>query len=1358
MTESSIVYEFRKSLFNFLGTIKLYYNFDLAFHSNLDIIVSKIEELILMTYNAIEDNSNTTSDKNKEQCEIKLCELFYLFLSIDTNSTFYELFLKFFQKFIKKLNNRKYKSFIDKYSAYIVQIYTVLIKKKIDYIGMQSDSNATIDIIKSISMIIELFDEFDIVSEEINPFNMISFFFETNTNLFMLTKGNYHTEKFSKIINETFKRIFISDKEKYKKEFPKIIDLLLDKIIQISKIKDELKGNTDDIEQSFHVDTLIICLKLCCKFFKTTNNCIDLSYKTKIKLTKCLIDLSFWDNPKIVNYTCKLFNLFWNLSINLKNFYMRNEIEKIFDYIYLRHFNTYYQYIKETLSKDIVDNEEKRKIKIKLAVIEILAIHLNSLIHTTDFLAIIYISNDLFKIRFNMLKETFNSIEKYFSLKDNSSLYIKKTLLITFQIAFNKILSVILSHNSFSNKIPTYKSLSEKWQPVVDSIDKGKFKDMYKYIAKEFNFMALGKKDKFTSLSEADQQIHKRLAKSIAILIRYTSYVDIKNLFETMGDNHMMSKLILDEYTKTFNFRGMDLIQAYELYVSTFTLTGEQFHIYNFICSFATKWYNDNKHLTKEDGFYFKSDEQVISFAYSTMVLNTDLHNPNVTNHMSLDEYLKNNISSKLFDEVPVDYMTNIYNRIQATPLKAALPRIGNYMKEDEVYIDFECRHEYVSHDETFRNKDLIEIMDNNDNITMENYPLINLYENLYCNYDTQKEIINESYLYIYEELFEFVLSFPQSFFEIKNENIINLLNTICEIAVKLNKKDLLNRLVQNLSVIITNTKSVVPYNLFFNLTIQYTKDFHSYIEIYYQAILDVMMHKLKEENNPLRNEYIKLVDEIIYKTFHAISAKRKKQSETVGLINYFFFSGGQAETEFTYDYYKGLIYTKLGINTVIPKKNDEELIEVKQILDILQGDEEEFIFFVTLSASKILDYQNKNEFYFSLLFLKEILKNISQNNFIKIWPTLYNIFKSKMEFKKDNEEDFLFDILYTNFFLHQIVAQYFISIENEDYCQLLENYVEIDNVEILYVILENNNNLIKNAIDNKKYINDKIFDILISLMHNLIDKLSFSLKTLSISNSTPMAKFIKGIEFLTNVLSSIKDISIVQQEGQDYIYKIISILYDLQIVQLLTMINFSFNQILTFVQTLTGKMCNVMPAMNDDKWNLYLYVAQFCFKCALTENENAQIKFTENIIVMLEKAKIPLVRYNQIITILTNWHQPFLNLQIKYENFWEDVFTIFYLLFINNEEITNSICEMENLWNLFVRKYLISYVDDVKKNNKTISKGASDEIKKIYDHVNNIVKNNLSNGNTTDTKISWWTSTKNTIKLYFPDIIKEDK
>ena len=94
MTDNSVTYEFRKSLFNFVGTIKLSYNFDLAFHSSLDVIDSKIEELILLTYQSKNDKNLDTSPKNNELCDIKLFELLYLLLSIDTNSAFYDLFLK----------------------------------------------------------------------------------------------------------------------------------------------------------------------------------------------------------------------------------------------------------------------------------------------------------------------------------------------------------------------------------------------------------------------------------------------------------------------------------------------------------------------------------------------------------------------------------------------------------------------------------------------------------------------------------------------------------------------------------------------------------------------------------------------------------------------------------------------------------------------------------------------------------------------------------------------------------------------------------------------------------------------------------------------------------------------------------------------------------------------------------------------------------------------------------------------------------------------------------------------------------------------------------------------------------------
>ena len=52
---------------------------------------------------------------------------------------------------------------------------------------------------------------------------------------------------------------------------------------------------------------------------------------------------------------------------------------------------------------------QRKKTKIKLSVIEILAIHFTSLINDSDFLAIIYLSNDVYKVRFNILKETFDS-------------------------------------------------------------------------------------------------------------------------------------------------------------------------------------------------------------------------------------------------------------------------------------------------------------------------------------------------------------------------------------------------------------------------------------------------------------------------------------------------------------------------------------------------------------------------------------------------------------------------------------------------------------------------------------------------------------------------------------------------------------------------------------------------------------------------------------------------------------------------------------------------------------------------------------------------------------------------------------
>jgi hypothetical protein len=372
------------------------------------------------------------------------------------------------------------------------------------------------------------------------------------------------------------------------------------------------------------------------------------------------------------------------------------------------------------------------------------------------------------------------------------------------------------------------------------------------------------------------------------------------------------------------------------------------------------------------------------------------------------------------------------------------------------------------------------------------------------------------------------------------------------------------------------------------------------------------------------------------------------------------------------------------------------------------------------------------------------MLKNISQKSFIKIWPNLYNIFKSRMEFKKENEDN-LFDMLYINYFLHQIISQYFTSIENEEYEQLLENYSDIDNVEILFIILENNDTLIKNANQNNKFLNDKIFQYLIELIYKLLLQLKITIKT---DNTISLARFMKIIEFLSNILNTIKDINSIKNESLQIIINIIKIMFELQITEILFNNNFNTNQILIFIQLLADKIKLVLPEIDNEKWDLYIYLGQFCLKMSLVENEEIQNKFFNCLFYLYEKIKIPIERYSQINELIINWHPAFMLLKNKYDKFYEDIFKFFYLLFTNNEDLKLNYKEIEKLWNTFCRKYLISYVDTNK--NKKENDNCLIIIKKNYDTVKEIIKFlNLEN-----IDVSWWESTKNSIKLYFPQIL----
>ncbi len=1374
--KNNIVYNFKNNLCDLLETMKLYYNYHPAYNNVLDSLIKSLENLILYIY----QNINDTNYNN--ECEIKLFALFLAFFKSKTNSTFEDLFLTIFQKFLNKItkfysNENLIKLHFEKFLNYYLEIYKEIITKKYEFIGVQIEINYIMNVIKTLSNLINFFYKYNKdIYNKINPYTLFEYFLVNNYKLFTLSKSNFHINEFSKIFINTFK-IFFKDCE-FQNDNIKIIDTILKKIIEITKIKDDLSNNIDDSEQSFHVDTLLMCLKLLCNFIKIKTNINNLSYSIKLEIIKCLFELSYWDNPKVVNYTCKIFKILLETAFLEKNFEMKREIEKVYDFIFLRHLNQYYEQINEILkdneinNNDILNNEEYLNIdyKNKITTLEIIVRNFIDLIYFEDkFLLLNYFSNDLLKIRFNILNETFKAFNKLLTLKNKHLEFLNKFIFQSYEILFNKIFIFYNENNSVEiEKYKNFENIINFWDNIIKYINEGNFKSIHKLISEKFNLpIYLGKKDKIENIPNETIHKFKEIGKSIAILIRYSNYIDISKLFQIIGENYPFSHIILDEYTKTFNFTGLDLLKAYELYVSTFNLTGEQHNIYNFICSFSKKYFNDNKNLTKEEKFYFKNENEVISFAYSVMILNTDLHNPNVTNHMTCEQFIENNIGEKvkLFENLPKEYLINIYESILKQGLSVAYPRNKNYLKNETIFRDFESLKYYTNLEENKQYKEnSIYLSLNLDNINEINFPLLNLYNSYYY----EEENINSFYSYLYIKLFDMI-----------SENILNLnqkiefnedklIIKICKIAQKINNQNLIDKIIKSLVNKLKTNKSIKIYNLFFKICMNYSKDFQvKYLSEFYQAILDAILINLKSENNDLRNKYIQIIDIIINETYLAINSKRKSKNDHLDIINYFLFSNFNETNNLDLEEYKTQIYNKLGIlinnineneNNSIninnnKENNNQESLNINEILNLIKTEEEIFIFFISISASKIIEYKNKNEFYISLIFLKEVLNNVSEKNFIKTWPNLFQIFKTKMDFKEQNNNEMLFDYLYVNFFLHIIIVDYFTCIENEEYETLINNYLIISDYEVLFIVMENNDLLIKKCLENKKNLNDNIFEILVSLCLKLFNDLITALLNNSNNENTikMLNKINKFLEIFINILLSLKFFENISNDCLNNLTKIIENLYDNEISKKMAQNHIKIDNIVNMINTLQFKLIPTLPEVSEEKWDLYLYLIQFTFKCSLIENEETQKSFIILIPTLFKEPKIPLVRFKQIIEILNNWYQPFCYIKNKYDKYWYTVFEIIYMILINNPEIKNTKKEIEDLWNLFIKKYLVSYVDEHKKKKENENEEVTKIIKKIYDLVKDIAKNNSSNGNE---DVSWWDSTNNMIKLYFPNII----
>ncbi|KAG2955103.1 hypothetical protein PC119_g94 [Phytophthora cactorum] len=128
---------------------------------------------------------------------------------------------------------------------------------------------------------------------------------------------------------------------------------------------------------------------------------------------------------------------------------------------------------------------------------------------------------------------------------------------------------------------------------------------------------------------------------------------------------------VLTNFVRSFNFEGESIVAALRMFLASFRLPGEAQQIDRILNTFSLQVYEQCR-----ERFLMASVDVAYLLSFSLIMLNTDLHNPNIRadKKMKLADFIKNNKNygqevSKGLD-LPEDFLTELYNTISKDEIK----------------------------------------------------------------------------------------------------------------------------------------------------------------------------------------------------------------------------------------------------------------------------------------------------------------------------------------------------------------------------------------------------------------------------------------------------------------------------------------------------------------------------------------------------------------------------------------------------------------------------------------------------------------------------------------------------------------
>ncbi|CAR28895.1 hypothetical protein ZYGR_0U02530 [Zygosaccharomyces rouxii] len=150
---------------------------------------------------------------------------------------------------------------------------------------------------------------------------------------------------------------------------------------------------------------------------------------------------------------------------------------------------------------------------------------------------------------------------------------------------------------------------------------------------------------------------------SIAKWLLSTDDLNLATVGDFLGEGEDKNIETMHAFVDAFDFTGLSIVDAIRNFLQKFRLPGEGQKIDRFMLKFAERYVDQNP------GVFSKADTAYV-LSYSIIMLNTDLHSSQIKNKMTLQEFLENNTGIDNGNDLPKEFMVNLYNEIANNEIK----------------------------------------------------------------------------------------------------------------------------------------------------------------------------------------------------------------------------------------------------------------------------------------------------------------------------------------------------------------------------------------------------------------------------------------------------------------------------------------------------------------------------------------------------------------------------------------------------------------------------------------------------------------------------------------------------------------